>query len=575
MNSGNAKYSLNLLGPFRLLAPDGQRVDISSKKGQALIAMLAVAGSGERTRSWLQTKLWGSRGADQAQASLRSELSALKNRISARGPSLLESDHSRIWITLRMADVDAREVSGVATAEFLEGLDIAGEEGFEDWLREERARREGRLAGAEPSRADAVLNAEPPRAAAAPVLEAQRFAALPAIAVLPFSNRTGDPALDYLAEGLSEDLIDRLSRLRWLPVIARSSSFAKGEAALEMSEIAEKLGARYLLEGNLRRSGAGDTLSLSMTDNDAGRIIWSNRIVLEVNAPTNVIEAMLNDISAHLGSHIDVAEQRRAMDKQQSDLNVRDLIWRGRWHLNRLTPDDAAQANALFKQALEREPNSPEALIQYCWALLWAGWAKRITEEETREIRRLAQKAIIADYEDARGHMLAGIAETWLRQPLRAEALLKRAIELNPSLALAHAQLGGTLYLRGEPEAAIEPLDIAVRLSPNDQQLFFFRGELAISHLMLENYEEALMQATQSLSRRAAYWLSHVVRINALARMERGAVGHECDLSDAVEEFHRNCPKFKVEMIDWVPFIDRHWNAFLKEGLNLASARAD
>ena len=137
-----AFYVLELLGPFRLRAPDGRRVEIPSKKGQALIAMLALAGGGERTRSWLQDKLWGSRQAAQAQASLRNELSSLRNAFSSNDEVLLGADHARVWINLALVNVDARRVDEAAGAvgDFLEGLDIAGEEGFEDWLREERAR---------------------------------------------------------------------------------------------------------------------------------------------------------------------------------------------------------------------------------------------------------------------------------------------------------------------------------------------------------------------------------------------------------------------------------------------------
>jgi TolB-like protein len=564
---GGAKYTLSLLGPFRLLSPDGTRIDVSSKKGQALIAMLAMAGNGERTRSWLQTMLWGSRGADQAQASLRSELSGLRNRTNVGDAPLLLADHSRIWIDLSLVTIDARGDDADASAEFLEGLDVAGEDGFEDWLREERACRERNRKEARRIDYDVPLaQIERPTENTNP----QAFVALPAIAVLPFVNLTGDPERDYFAEGLSEDLIDRLSRLRWLPVIARSSSFTIAGSATSLQQAGQALGARYIFEGKLRRVGADETLSVSLTDNDAGRIIWSNRIPMKKDASLHVLEDLLSDVSAHLGTQIDAAEQQRALAKQRSDLSVRDLIWQGRWHMNRLTSDDSQKAQALFKEALNREPNSPEALIQYSWALLWDGWAKRATDEETREIRRLAQKAIIADYEDARGHMLAGVAETWLRQPLRAEALLKRAIELNPSLPLAHAQLGDAMYLRGEPEAALEPLNIAVRLSPNDPQLFFFRGELAIAHLMLGNFAEALQQAEESLMRRASYWFAHVMRINALTRLQRLA-----DAQEAAIEFQRQVPKFEAEMIDWIPFIDRRWNEFLKEGLNLSAPTTD
>ena len=212
MSQRIAIFALELLGPFRMLAPGGRRVDISSKKGQALIAMLATSAGGERTRSWLQNQLWGSRGQDQAQSSLRSELSNLRALLNTELTPLLNADHSRIWLDLNCVDIDLRNPAIHGNGEFLEGIDIAGENGFEDWLRDQRHRFEAETSGI-PSR---IPESEVVRRTA-PSPISNHFAALPALAVLPFVNLTGQPGQDYLAEGMSEDLIDRLSRLRWLP----------------------------------------------------------------------------------------------------------------------------------------------------------------------------------------------------------------------------------------------------------------------------------------------------------------------------------------------------------------------
>ena len=556
MSSGVAFFTLQLRGPFRLLAPDGRRIDISSRKGQALIAMLATANGGERTRSWLQNQLWGSRGADQAQSSLRSELSSLRGLLKQDGPPLLNADHARIWIDLSYIEVDARAPNVAGAGEFLEGMDIPGEDGFEDWLREQRSRREV-----------AVVQAVPETPAAKP--EATKaFAALPALAVLPFENLTGDPDQDFVAEGISEDLIDRLSRLRWLPIISRSSSFALRESDPKIA--GELLGARYLLEGRMRRQAGVNMLSASLVDCESGSTLWSNKLTLDAADSSDAFGELLTGLTTALGAKIDQAEQARALSKPQSDLNVRDLIWRGRWHLNRFTAEDSDKAKAYIAEALEREPSSPEAIIQMAWANLWDLWAQRGSDDEIRAVRQMAQKAIIADYDDARGHMLAGIAEKWLRQPLRAEALLKRAIELNPSLAMAHAQLGGSYYLRDAPDGAIATLKNAIRLSPNDAELFYFRGELAISHLMAGAFDDALEQADLSLTRRGAYWFSHVVKVNALVRS-----GDLAAAKDAVVELKASIPRFGLRFIDWVPFMDSHWNRFLADGMNQAMAETD
>jgi TolB-like protein len=552
---------LEVLGPFRLCAPGGQRIDISSKKGQALIAMLAVASGGERTRSWLQSQLWGSRGPDQAQASLRSELSSLRGLINNNEQALIQADHSRIWLDLARVQIDARELDANARGSFLEGLDISGEEEFEEWMREERARIATQIAQ--------TASALRPAASISPAMDIPPpvFTSLPAVAVLPFSNLTGDPKLDFLAEGISEDLIDRLSRLRWLPIIARSSSFAVRSEHPDPKIVGAKLGARYLLEGRVRNLGSEQVLQASLSDCVTGNNIWSNKLSLAVHSSPNALEELLNGLTNALGAKIDYEEQSRALRKPQSDLNVRDLIWQGRWHLNKFTEKDSALAKECFTQALAQEPNSPEALIQSTWAVLWDLWARRGSEEEIRRVRQMAQKAIVADYDDARGHMLAGIAECWLRQPIRAEALLRRAIALNPSLVLAYGELGSVLYLKEQAADAIDVLNLAVRLSPNDQSMFYILSELAMSHLMLGNYSEAAEHAENAIMNRSAYWYGHVIKINALTRC-----GNLADARSAFADLRQSNAQFEAGYIDWLPFIDSKWNAYLKEGLNLSAS---
>jgi TolB-like protein len=474
---------------------------------------------------------------------------------------LLLADHNRVWIDLSTVNIDVRDGAYADGAEFLEGLDVAGEDGFEDWLREERARQAQRQAGYDPAHLRNPIDAPSLPKHNAAKIDIQEFSALPAIAILPIANLTGNADFDFLAEGISEDLIDRLSRLRWLPVIAHSSSFSLSDN----DAAGQALAARYVVEGKLRRAISGDTLSLSLTDTEVSRVVWSNRMAMTAEVTSKAMEELLNEITATLGTHIDVAEQQRAVTKQQSDLNVRDLIWRGRWHLNRLSKEDSSQAKRLFAEALTLEPHSPEALIQTIMARLMEAWAERKTRADTLALRRLAQQAIIADLEDARGHMIAGIAEIWLRQPVRAVSLLRHAISLNPSLVLAHAELGSALYLKGEPEEAIEPLNLAIRLSPNDYSLFYSQGELAMAYLMMGDFVRAAEFADKATMRRTAYWYSHVVKINANVRN-----GERVLAQSALAELRSFNIGFNEDFIDWLPFIDPKWNKFLKEGLNLA-----
>lgn len=137
---GLARYRLRLLGAFQLIAPDGQRLDVSSKKAIALLGLLGSANSGERWRAWIQDKLWGSRELRQAQSSLRRELHGLRKLTSDAPFPLVEATSRTVRLNLHFVDVDIRnkEMVSRSSGEFLEGIDIAGEETFEEWLREMR-----------------------------------------------------------------------------------------------------------------------------------------------------------------------------------------------------------------------------------------------------------------------------------------------------------------------------------------------------------------------------------------------------------------------------------------------------
>ncbi|TXL82187.1 tetratricopeptide repeat protein [Vineibacter terrae] len=594
-------FALDLLGPFRIIGPDGRRIEITSKKGIALVAMLAMASEGERTRSWLQDKLWGERQRAQAQGSLRRELTALRRCLNVLPTHLLICEHDRVRLDLGLIKVDARTAAAHADAdrgsmlsgEFLEGFDIAGADGFEEWLREQRRALEVQRAGlpASPSgqplrvisaSATGVSDTErpDPAGAAAATSGGERPAAAlsvpdlvadsgapPSLAVLPFANLTGEPDNDYLAEGISEDLIDRLSRLRWLPVIARSSSFLFGAANTDPRAFGRSLGAKYLLEGRLRRVVDRFWLSISLSDTATGYTLSSQRIELSLPHSRDTLDQLVAELVTLLDARIDYAEQTRARNRRPDRPDVNDLIWRGRWHLNKLTREDADIARRLFDDALQLDPNSSEALIQATTCLNYAIWTQRGSANEISEMRRLAQRAIIADPDDGRGHMQAGIAEMWLRQPVRARALLQQAIALNPSLAMAHAQLGCCYNLAGEPERAIAPLKAALRLSPNDVHIFFTFGELAVAHGMLGQWHEAAEHADQSVVRRPGYWYAQVIKINALAR-----TGNPAAAALTLGELMAAKPDFSEKFLTWLPFVDRTWVDGLIDGLRIASS---
>lgn len=396
------------------------------------------------------------------------------------------------------------------------------------------------------------------------------FGNQPALAVLPFQVVGNEPDLEHIGDGLTEDIINGLSKLRWLPTIARNSSFLFRGGHLGPAEIGRALGARYLLIGSIRKTGQRMRLSVALVDAISARNLWN----ATYDGTSTDIITMQDEISMRvvgtLDSQVDHAEQARARATRPADLDVRGLIWRGRWHQNRLTREDAAEARRLFDRALQADPDSAEALIQLSWWYCWNVWTQRGPHGQLQEMRRLAQRAMLSDPLDGRAHMLAGIAENMLRNPDTGLLFLRQAIDLTPSLAVAHSSIGSSYMLAGKPERALEPLLTALRLSPHDLYVFHALGELASVHYMLGQWKEALEFADKSLSLRPSYWYPNVIRVGALARQ-----GNFCDAERAEAELRARHPKFSTAYIDWLPFKNKQWNAYFADGLELARQHAE
>ena len=567
MLTWTSKFKLRLLGPFSFVDPEGRRIVISSRKGAALIAMLAVSKDGERARGWLQTQLWGSREQKEANGSLRRELSDLRQRLNRPSWTPLVCERDRVRLDLSIVSVDIFEPDDEASAygtgqagEFLEGIDIPGEDAFDDWLREQRAR----LLENPPAKAVA------PQAAAAiaepgAVWPGQAASDGPSLAILSFANLTGDPDDAYFAEGFKQELINRLSRLRWLAVIAGDSGGPR--VSTISSQEARRLGAKYFLDGSIRT--AADLMRIDVTLYEAARLqaVWSKRIEIARSVIATAFDECLQELVAHLGAKIDHGERSSARERMPSDANITDLLWRGRWHLNRLQHSDSDQAQELFAKALALDPHSPEALINATHGLAWAIWTGRQPAQRVQEMRRLAQRSMRADPSDGRAYWLAGTAETWLRHMQPALDLLYQAVELTPSLAIAHAQIGCTLNLCGRPEQAGRHLELARRLSPFDVHLFFVLGELAMRSSLLEDYRGAIAYADLAIVRREQYWYAHMIKIDALVRL-----GEKSQAKASFDELKIARPRFTIKYVDWIPFEDRSVNQRFVESVALLAA---
>lgn len=555
MLSSDARYRLELMGAFRLYAPDGRRIEVASRKGMALMAMLAMAKGGERTRSWLQDRLWGSRQRAQAQQSLRRELGNLRQLIPAN--DLIAADYDRVRLDLSSCSVDALEIlsgampqlQAMRAGEFLEGFDLAGEDGFEDWLREQRRQIGEALAG------------RPPEAAAPPAAAPGTRSGKPSIAMLPIAGLDGGPASDAVRL-VEVELVDRISRIRWLSLIARQAAEPRrGDGSGAMSGAA--LDADYLLEVKPLGDGDPGRIAVTLVETSGRHTLLLRHLSLAVDR--NELGEQCRFLVSAIDAQMETAEQQRVLHKPLDRLRGGERIWRARWHLDRLNRADATVARRLLDAVMAEQPDLPEALIQLGFCKAWSIWAGRGSHEDIADLRRTALRAVAADPYDARGHLLVGMAETWLRRPDRACLALQEAIRLNPGLGQAYMQLGSARYLGGDPQAALAPMDTALALNPQNTQLFCVQAERGMVGCMLGDHDEAIRMAELALLRRPAYWFAHLVKIAALFQLDRLA-----DAQAAYGDLRRAKPNFSADFIEWLPFTTSEWPEFLRSALTAA-----
>ncbi len=464
--------------------------------------MLAVAPGGRRERRWLQYKLWSERGEREGAASLRQTLSALRRALAPMG-DVLEADRTTVTLSLSEVAVDALELSSVAQrlpgqAEFLEGLDIRDPE-FDNWLREQRAFWSRQLETSQGG-------PDPSEVDFAPPLD------VPCVTLMPFAS--AEP-LTPQAQELAEQVLDQLARHRWISFMDWA-----GHSGRSAAGAARPATANYVETGQLRQSGG----------------------------------EVAGNFSCALAQSY---EQRSQSRPAQSD---EALVWQGRWHINRLTAEDFEKAQAIFEDIIARNPGHIEAHVYLALTTLWRVWTCRADPRDIKLARRQAQKAIKLDVSDGRGYWIAGCAECWLGNKTAAVHYTDEAIRLCPSLAFAHDQRGTNLAYDGNPLAALEALEHAIRLSPHHPQRFCFEGETALAALLAGDLSVALQHADHALLLRPAYWYAHMIKVLALHRM-----GRPDAVARAKRELYEFEPRFNRSYINWLPFSDRSLNARMIE----------
>jgi TolB-like protein/Tfp pilus assembly protein PilF len=340
--------------------------------------------------------------------------------------------------------------------------------------------------------------------AAAPPPAAPPMPGKPSIAVLPFANLSGDPEQDYFADGMVVEIVEALSCIRSIFVIASGSSLSFKGKGMPVQDIARQLGVRYMLEGNVRTAGGRVRIGVQLVDAESGAQIWTHRFEDTLDDVFALQDKVALSVAGVIEPTVQTAEIRRAAQRPTGSLGGYDLYLRALPPLRSMNRTGLSAARDLLDRAVEFDPEFGQALslAAICrWLIVGLGWSTD-PEADTRQSVALAHRALKAAGDDAKvlGEVAGVLA--YLEHDLDgAIALTERALALNPSCAQALIASGGLRVARGDADVAVEHLERSLRLDPMGPDRTSQVLTLASAHFSQRRFEDALPHFKEAAQR--------------------------------------------------------------------------
>jgi TolB-like protein/Flp pilus assembly protein TadD len=307
--------------------------------------------------------------------------------------------------------------------------------------------------------------------------------------VLPFQNMSGDPEQEFFADGMAEDIITALSKLRWFFVIARNSTFVYKGKSPDIRQVARELGVQYVLEGSVRKASNHLRITAQLVDAITANHIWAEHYDRELADVFTVEDEITESVVAAIEPQLYAAEHLRIQSKPPESLDAWGCVIRALWHLGRLAQDDIEHARQLLRRAILLAPRYAKAHSLLAVAELSAV-VRGSSDADTAMLvaEQHVHSALTLDDNDPWSHFSLGQLETLRSQQEEAIGAYRRAIELNPNFALAHGCMGGSLAFAGKSGAALQAIDRALRMSPHDPFGPVFSHFAATAHFAIEDY---------------------------------------------------------------------------------------
>ncbi len=386
----------------------------------------------------------------------------------------------------------------------------------------------------------------------------------PSIAVLPFENVGGDREQEYLADGIAEDIITELSRVRAVLVIARNSSFAFKRSADPVGAVAEQLGARFVVHGSVRRSGQRARITAQLIDAENGNQLWSERYDRELDDMFAIQDEIAKQILTVVPTRIEAAELSRSRAKPTANLAAYDYLLRAKYHHHKGTAEDNRSGLEMVEHALELDPEFAQA---YAWkACLIAQALLRGYADSAWAVSSIVDNldaALRLDDEDFETHRVLSGVHLIQRNYDRAIFHAARAQDLNPNDPRVMSQYGETLTALGRAEDAIVILESALQVDPwhPDRRL----GYLGIAQFVARRYHDAIASLRQISDLKPEHHV-YLAACHAQAGMPSEAARH-------AQEVRRLLPGFNFrEYLYQIPYRDdgdreHHREALIRAGL--------
>jgi TolB-like protein len=391
----------------------------------------------------------------------------------------------------------------------------------------------------------------------------------PSIAVLPFQNMSGDPEQEYFADGIVEEIITALSRFRQLFVIARNSSFTYKGRAVDVKQVGRELGVRYVLEGSVRKSGSRVRITGQLIDSSTGAHLWADRSEGALEDIFELQDQVTSRVVGAIAPKLEEAEIERTKHKPTESLDAYDNFLRGMAGVHKWSREGNDEALLHFYQAIKLDPNYAAAygLAARTYVQRFSGGWSMDRSHETAEMERLADKAVELSRDDAVALCTAGFALSELLSRIEdGDALIDRALTLNPNLAWAWLYSAWAKAALGQTDIALDRVARAQRLSPNDPQKFSMLAASAMAHLFARQFAAAYSAAQAAMRERPGFLLPICI-----AAVSAGHAGRVSDAQIAVTRLLKLDPAMRISNIAQVTPIQRPEDAAIwLEGLRKA-----